>query len=259
MLSGIIIQSTFYALLKVCLGLGLPAGSLGTFLVLAALLNMTLGNWLALVQTHTKRMLAYSTIGQMGSLMLAVGIGLRNDLASAVQAGFFLILAQAAAKGLTFLCKGVCHFYLAVTTVDQLRGTAHRTPLTATIFAVALASLAGVPPLAGFGAKWLILQSAIRTADALAYAGLVAFLVNSLVALGYYLPLVARLFAAERPEGPRALGESGNVTPERLRVSLWMVLPLVTLGALVVAIGLYPGPWLNWVSDAGVYVSTLGW
>jgi len=147
MLSGIIVQSAFYALLKVSLGLGFPAHDLGTLLIVLSLLNMTLGNGMALVQTYTKRLLAYSTIAQMGYVMLSVGVGLRYDVPLAIQAGFFLLLAHAAMKGVAFLCKGVCHFYCDATRIEDLRGTAMRLPLVAVVFSVALAGLAGVPPL----------------------------------------------------------------------------------------------------------------
>ena len=251
MLSGVIVQSAFYTLLKVCLGLGFPAHSLGTLLMVLSLFNMTLGNGLALVQTHTKRLLAYSTIAQMGYIMLSVGVGLRYNVPAAIQAGFFLLLAHAAMKGLAFLCKGVCYFYCGATTVDQLRGTAARLPLVAAAFGLALAGLAGVPPLAGFTGKWFILTGVLRSSDALGYAGLVVFLLNSLLALGYYLPLIGTLFAPPPPHARVAGGGPARISP-------WMTVPIVALGALVIGIGLYPGPWLDWTVGASAYLLALG-
>jgi proton-translocating NADH-quinone oxidoreductase chain N len=251
MLSGVVVQSVLYTLIRVCLGFGIPARSMGTLLIVFSLFNMTLGNGLALVQTHTKRLLAYSTIAQTGYMMLSLGIGLRYDIPAAIQAGFFLLITQAVMKGLAFLCKGACHFYLDATTINQLRGTAGRMPLVAVAFSVALAGLAGVPPLAGFTSKWFIIIGALRSSDALGYVGLAVFLLNSLLALGYYLPLIGTLFAREAPEA-----SGGSVAP--VRISTWMALPMATLGALVLAIGLYPGPWLNWTAEAGVYLLALG-
>ena len=250
MLSGVIVQSAFYTLLKVCLGLGFPAQSLGTLLIVLSLLNMTLGNGLALVQTHTKRLLAYSTIAQMGYIMLSMGVGYRYNIPEATQAGLFLVLTQATTKGLAFLCQGVCHFYCGATRIDQLRGMAARIPAMAVAFSVALAGLAGVPPLAGFVSKWFILTSAVRSTDALGYVGLAVFLLNSLLALGYYLPLIGTLFAPPLPHTVEA-------GVERIQISPWMALPITTLGALVLAIGLYPGPWLGWMANAGVYLLAL--
>ncbi|MBC7248970.1 MAG: NADH dehydrogenase [Anaerolineae bacterium] len=248
MLSGIVIQSAFYALLKVCLGLGLPGRDLGTWLIVLAPFNMTLGNALALVQTHTKRLLAYSSIAQMGYIMLSVGVGLRYDMPAAFQAGFFLVLAHAVMKGLAFLSKGVCHFYCDATTINELRGIAARMPLVAVVFTIALAGLSGVPPLAGFAAKWFILLATLRSADVLGYVGLTALLLNTLLALGYFLPLIGTLFTSPS-SSPPAEGNGGG----RIRISPWMAVPLVTLGTLVLAIGLYPAPWLSWAARAGLY------
>ncbi|MDY7040565.1 MAG: proton-conducting transporter membrane subunit [Chloroflexota bacterium] len=248
MLSGVVIQSTFYTLLKVCLGLGWSGRNLGTLLIALALLNMTLGNGMALVQTNTKRLLAYSTIAQMGYIMLSVGIGLRYNVLVAIQAGFFMMLAHAIMKGLAFLCKGVCHFYYDATTISQLQGTAAQMPLVAVTFGIALAGLAGVPPLAGFTGKWFVMIGTLRSSDILGYVGLVVFLLNSLLSLGYYLPLIGTLFS------PRTQGGRG----ERIRISPWMVVPLLIMGVLVLVVGLYPGPWMEWVEGAGVYLLSVG-
>jgi proton-translocating NADH-quinone oxidoreductase chain N len=247
MLSGVIVQSALYTLLKVSLGLGFPAHGLGTLLIVLSLFNMTLGNSMALVQTHTKRLLAYSTVAQVGYLMLTMGIGLRYDLVGAIQAGFFLIIVQALTKGLAFLSKGVSHFYLDATTINQLHGTAARLPLVAVCFTVALGGLAAIPPLAGFTGKWFVVTNGLRSSDALGLVGLIILLLNSLLGLGYYLPLIGALFAPPPIRHAR-----------RFRISPWMVVPLIVMGALVIAVGLYPGPWLGWTRAASVYLLELG-
>jgi proton-translocating NADH-quinone oxidoreductase chain N len=247
MLSGIIVQSAFYTLLKTSLGLGFPARSLGTLLIVLSLLNMTVGNSMALVQTHTKRLLAYSTVAQVGYLMLTLGIGLRYGLVGAIHAGFFLIVVQAVTKGLAFLSKGVSHFYLDATTISQLHGTAERLPLVTVCFAVALGGLAAVPPLAGFTGKWFVVTNGLRSSDALGFVGLTVLLLNSLLGLGYYLPLIGTLFVPPPIRHAR-----------RFRISPWMTIPLIAMGALVIAIGLYPSPWLDWTREASVYLLKLG-
>ncbi|MFO7743635.1 MAG: proton-conducting transporter membrane subunit [Anaerolineae bacterium] len=246
LLSGIIIQSALYALLKVCLGIGMSPSALGGVLIAVSLANMTLGNTIALAQTYTKRLLGYSTIAQVGYMAFGIGVGLRYGLPEAVQAGFFLLVAHAVMKALAFLSKGVCHFHLNTTTIAELRGTALQLPLVAVTFSVALGGLAGVPPLAGFISKWFILGQALEPGEPLAYVGLAIFLLNSLVALGYYLPLIAQLFATS---DPAATGPT-----ERIRISRWMAIPLIAGGALVIAIGLSPGPWWSWLGDVGPYL-----
>jgi formate hydrogenlyase subunit 3/multisubunit Na+/H+ antiporter MnhD subunit len=260
LLSGIVIQSTFYAGLKVSLGLGFPARSLGWVLIWLSMVNMMLGNGMALVQTSAKRLLAYSTVAQMGYVMLSVGIGLRWKSPDAVAVGFMLLLAHAVMKGLAFLCRGACSFYAIGSeaedeSIDGLRGTLARQPLVAVIFALALAGLIGVPPLAGFSAKWFMLLQALRTAAAdtpwtpqptMIYVGIVVFALNNVASLGYFLPMIGAVLnpAPELP-GPAR---------RRLRTSLWITVPLVGLGLAVIAIGVYPGPWLEWMGAIADYL-----
>lgn len=252
LLSGIVIQSAFYTLLKVSLGIGFDPEHLGLLLIGLSLLNMTVGNSMALVQTHVKRMLAYSTIAQMGYMMFSIGVGLRYDIPVAVQAGLFFMVGHAASKGLAFLGKGVSHFYCETTTVAELRGTAGRLPLVSAAMSVALGGLAAVPPLAGFAGKWFILVNVVRSGGVLAYAGLVVLVLNSLLALGYYLPLIASLFAPSPQHAEEGQGD------RRILVSAWMAIPLLILGGLVIAIGVYPGPWLDALAGAGAYLVSLG-
>ncbi len=239
MLSGIVVAAAFYTLLKATLGLGFPARDLGGVLMLLAILNMTVGNTLALVQTNTKRLLAYSTVAQMGYVMFVVGVGLRHDLPSAIQSGFFLLLTHAVMKGLAFLSKGVCHFYCHTSLVSELRGTFQRMPLAAITFAVALLGLIGLPPLAGFAGKWFVLAEVLQTGDWVVFGGVAFFLLNTLLSLGYYLPLIAVLFA------PLPAGAPATPIP----LSPWMAAPLLILAALVVLMGVAPDPWLRWSAD----------
>jgi len=229
----------FYVLLKVSLALGFPARDLGLGLMLCGLANMLVGNGMALVQTHTKRLLAYSSIAQMGYGLFSVGVGLRHALPSAIQAGFFLLLAHAAMKGLAFLSKGVCNFYDHTTQVAELRGVFYRLPPVALTFGIAIMGLVGIPPLAGFAGKWFILTQVWQARDVWVYAGIVVFLLMLLLSLGYYLPMLALLFAPA-PELP----------PMPVKISRWLLAPLLALAALVLWLGIAPGWWLQWAGEA---------
>jgi len=244
MLSGIVVQSAFYALLKTGIALGFRATDVGLLLIGLSLLNMTVGNLMALAQTDVKRLLAYSTVAQVGYVMFGVGIGLRYAAPDAIQAAFYLLLAHAAMKGLAFMCAGA---HPGAATVASWRGTAQQLPLVAAAFAVSLGGLAGVPPLAGFVGKWLILIRSLRQADLLAVLATLAFLANGLLSLGYYLPLIGSTF----------LRSTEPAIETRVRPSAWIGLPLVGLGGLVLAIGIHPAPWLEWMSD--VASALLAW
>jgi proton-translocating NADH-quinone oxidoreductase chain N len=230
------IVGPFYILLKLTLALGFPARELGLGLMVCALLNMLLGNGMALMQTNTKRLLAYSSIAQLGYVMFSVGVGLHFGLPEAVQAGFFLLAAQTVMKGLAFLSKGVCNFYDQTTSIEQLRGTFRRLPLVALTFSIAIMGLIGVPPLAGFTGKWFILTEVWHAGDVLVYAGIVIFLLNTLLSLGYYLPVLAMLFSPLPTQN----------TPPPVKISGWMIVPLVALAILVIVIGIFPGPLWQW-------------
>jgi F420H2 dehydrogenase subunit N len=238
-LAGVASKSTLIVMVQVGLDLRMTPQDLGLFLIIFSFVNMTTGNLLALVQKNTKRLLAYSSIAQAGYIMFALGIGLRYDQPAAVQAGFFLLLAHAAMKGLAFMSKGVAHFYTGTTLIEELQGTIQQLPLVAYTFTLALLGLVGFPPLAGFGAKWMILSQALGPQEWFIYAGIALFLVNTVISLGAYLPLIINMF---RP----AVEESGRL---RISISTWMVVPIVVLSLLVLAMGIYPGPWLAWATE----------
>ena len=118
-----------------------------------------------------------------------------------------------------------------------------------------VAGLVGVPPLAGFSAKWFLLQHALRTAAAstpgtppptLIYVGVVAFALNNVASLGYFLPLIGSILSP----APELLAEARR----RIRTSAWMTVPLVILALAVVVIGVYPDPWLDWMAAIAGYL-----
>jgi formate hydrogenlyase subunit 3/multisubunit Na+/H+ antiporter MnhD subunit len=177
--------------------------------------------------------------------MLSLGIGLRFEISVALQAGFLLILTQAVMKGLAFLCKGACHFYRDATSVAELAGTAAAMPLVAAAFSIALAGLAGVPPLAGFSGKWFAIHGMLDAGSVVGPAAVAAFLFNTLLSLPYYTRVLITLFRS---------GEGSA----RIRISPWIAAPILVLAALTLAIGLYPAPWLHWTAQTGAFLLALG-
>jgi len=246
MLSGIVIEANVYVMVKVALGVGWPARQLGWLLIGMALLNMTVGNVMALMQDYGKRLLGYSSIAQVGYILLAWGVGLVYGLPEAIAAGLLLLVAHAAMKGLAFLSKGVCHFYCDATRVEELDGMAHRLPIAAGTFIVALAGLAGIPPLAGFVAKWQILVAALQGAGWITWLVIGGLLLNSLLSLGYYVPLMGRIL---KPH---------DGAHEGMRVSYWMVVPTLGLSALVVLLGVSPHMLWNLVQEAAQFLLLWG-
>jgi len=141
---------------------------------------------IAIVQTDIKRVLAYSTISQIGYMMLAVGVG-------AFATGIFHLMTHAFFKALLFLCAGsVMHALEGEQDMSRMGGLRHQLPTTWLTMLVAALAISGVPPLAGFFSKDLILEAAYRSGYhglwllALLTAGLTSFYMFRLIFLTFY-------------------------------------------------------------------------
>jgi NADH-quinone oxidoreductase subunit L len=120
---------------------------------------------IALTQTDLKRVLAYSTVSQLGYMFMALGAGVGGAMRLAVVAGMFHLFTHAFFKGLLFLGSGsVMHAMGHVIDMRRFRGLRHRMPITNITFAVGSLALAGIVPLAGFWSKDEIL-AALRLAS----------------------------------------------------------------------------------------------
>ena len=247
-LSGIIVQGTFYTAVRFLLVIGIDAHFLGTVLLVLSILNILVGNLAGLKQCYTKRLLGYSTIAQMGYFALCIAIGLRNGLEIAFQAGFFMLIVHTISKSLAFLCKGIFHYYIHATKVKDLKNSFHYSPFTSVAFGLAVLSLAAIPPLAGFTGKWLTLTSLLAAQDPLSIPALVVFLAGSVIALGYYLPVFLQLL----PKYDHKDGE--NPPQKRLYVSNWMTVSTGILTLLLLGISLLPQTTLNATNGAASFL-----
>ena len=203
-------------------------------LILLALASMALGNFAAIAQSNLKRMLAYSTIGQIGFMLLGLTptVVSVNTLSAAngYSSSMFYILTY------VFTTLGTFGIVMLLSRqgfeseqIDDLKGLAKRSPWYAAVMAIFMFSLAGVPPTVGFIAKLAVLQAIVSTNLAgYIWLAVIAVLL-SLVAAYYYLRLVKVMYFDE-PVDPRPIESTGEV---RTLLSL--------NGAAVVVFGLLPG------------------
>ena len=242
-LSAVVIEAGLIALLRSLSALSGAAVSWGALLIGFGLFNMLAGNLLALRQQQVKRLLAFSSIGHVGYMILGLGIALYVGTAAGAQAGFFHLLSHGLMKGLAFLAVGALMFGLqhglgragapaghAPLTVDDLSGAARRYPLVALALSLAVLGLGGLPPLVGFMSKWQILVAGAQTRDVVILIVLIVAALNSVLSLGYYAPLVNRMYRRE----PGALVAAGRPIPAAI------VAPLVVLAAAIVVLGVLP-------------------
>jgi len=242
MLSGVLIQTGFFAMLRVLMMLfGADTLPLGLTLALFAVLTMTIGNLGALLQRDLKRMLAFSSVAQMGYILLGVGLGMYYAQAvSGISGGLFHIMTHAGMKGLGFLCAGVIIHQLGTRDVQSMRGLAARMPLTAACFTIAGLALAGVPPFSGFMSKWLIYKAGVEVGSWVGYTFTGVAIANSIISLGYYLPVIGAFYAKDRSQEVEGLRDA----------SFWSAVPIIGLALVTIVLGVYPQLGLGAVTPA---------
>jgi multicomponent Na+:H+ antiporter subunit D len=154
---------------------------------------IVVGGALAFVQADLRRLLVYSSIGQMG--IVALGVGLANP--AGMTGAVLHIASDALMKGALFLAAGVALLRFGVSRVDDLGRLRGRAPWTAAAVTVALLSLVGVPPLGGFFGKWYVLSATLQEGR---YAFTAAVVLGSLATVGYTFRILERLYFAPAEE-----------------------------------------------------------
>ncbi len=203
-------------------------------LAVLSAMSLLVGNFAAIAQTNVKRMLAFSTIAQMGFLLLGLLAGVvqgdAGNMANAYASSMFYVITYVLTTLGTFgVILLLSRDGFESENIADLAGLNQRSPLYAGVMAVCMFSLAGIPPMVGFYAKLSVLQALLASGGGL-YVGLAVFAVMmSLTGAFYYLRLVKLMyFDAPVQTAPIQAGTDAR-----------MVLALN--GALVIGLGLLPG------------------
>jgi NADH-quinone oxidoreductase subunit N len=203
-------------------------------LALLAIASLLIGNLAAIAQTNLKRMLAYSTISQMGFVLLGFVAGVINGettlAANAYSSAMFYmvsyVLTTLAAFGIIML---LARQGFESEEITDLAGLNHRSPLYAGVMAICLFSMAGIPPMVGFYAKLSVLQSLVASGQAF-YMGLAIFaVIMSLIGAFYYLRVVKVMYFDEA------------VTATTVTADADVRVVLSINGLLVLVLGVLPG------------------
>jgi len=162
LLSGLVVKAPFYLILRLWLGpfadLSTLAESLGWLLMALGAAAIIWGSWRAVRASRIKMLVAYSTVAQLGYLFLIFPL---LGVVSALQAGVMQLIAHGLAKSAMFLAAGVLIKATGQERVDGLAGAVGHRPLTMFAFGLAGVTLMGLPPSAGFLAKWLLIDAAL--------------------------------------------------------------------------------------------------
>jgi len=235
MLSGVLIKvSGVYAMMRIFLNIFGLTPALTTILSVLAMLSIFVGALAALGQKDIKRMLAYSSISQIGYVILGFAIGSPLGILGAL----FHLFNHALFKSLLFLNAGAVEQSTGTRSLDKMGGLAKRMPLTAATSAIGSLSIAGVPPLNGFWSKLLIIIALVEK-----NMYMLAFLavLGSVITLWYYLVLQRNAFFGQLHETWKAVREA----------PFWMSASTVMLALLCIAIGLlFPLIIKSWLQPA---------
>lgn len=216
-------------------------------LAVLAICSLLVGNLAAIAQTNLKRMLAYSTISQMGFVLLGLMSGVVNGNvdATAVENAYSASMFYVVTYVLTTLAAFGVILLLAregfeSEEISDFAGLNQRSPLYAGVMAVCLFSMAGIPPLVGFYAKLSVLQALVASGQTLHIALAVFAVIMSLIGAFYYLRVVKVMYF----DAP--LTASNVSAPADVRVVLSLN------GALLLVLGLVPGGLMALCADAVV-------
>lgn len=209
------------------------------FLIALAIISMALGNLIALRQTNIKRMLAYSSIGQAGFIIIGfICLALNAESAFLGMNGtLFYLFAYLFTNLAAFTAVIAFESATGSTEIADYRGLVHRAPVVAGVLLVALLSLAGIPGTGGFLGKFFVFGAAIQFNTPQTIALALVGVVFSVVAAFYYLNVVRQMFFEPVEEG---------AGPVAVSMGLKVGLALTAVGILVV--GIYPQPFLEFAT-----------
>ena len=214
-------------------------------LAVLAIGSLLIGNLAAIAQTNLKRMLAYSTISQMGFVLLGLLSGVINGQVNsavaenAYSASMFYVVTYVLTTLATFgVILLLAREGFESEEISDLAGLNQRSPLYAGVMAICLFSMAGIPPLVGFYDKLAVLQSLLASGQT-AYVALAVFaVVMSLIGAFYYLRVVKVMYF------------DAPLTATSVSAPLDVRFVLTLNGALVLVLGLLPGGLMALCADA---------
>ena len=200
MLSGVLIKAIgIYVIIRLFFNMFTISHEIAFTVTTLGILSMIIGSLLAIGQWDIKRMLAYSSISQVGYIIMGIGIGMliitrggdKTIAALSIFGGLFHLANHAVFKGLLFLSAGAVEYRTGIRDLNRLGGLSGKMPITASSSLIAALSISGMPPFNGFFSKLVIIIAAIQAH----YYWLAAIaIIISIITLAYYMKLQKNTF-----------------------------------------------------------------
>ncbi len=253
LLSGVMIKAGAYGIIRAVYSIVgvetlLHQPVIITLLVIG-FLNMFLGSAMAIKQTELKRLLAYSSVAQMGYIIIGIALLTPSSIAGAAAH----IFNHALMKSTLFLCAGAFIHQTGLRNLVDLKGIGKRMPVTTFCFTLAALSMIGFPPFVGFISKWFLATGGLQVSQAGSYSnGLGMFtlgmlILSSLMNLIYYGPIIYGAWFGGGDAHADASHHGGDhheaAHAEAVKLDdpdRWMLVPLMVLGACTVIFGIFP-------------------
>jgi len=235
LLSGAMIETGAYALVRFgTLTLNEVAVQLSFWVAALGVITMFYGGFMALAQLDIKRLLAYSSVSQMGYVLFALG----TATAVGVSGGMFHLINHAFSKGLLFMTAGAVIHQTGLRDIKKMGGLSNKMPITAFAAAIGMMSIAGSPPLSGFASEWMMFLGGFARAIPVPGLGVdMPFLIltilavsSSILSAAYMLRFFWRVFLGPHPDDLEDVKESPRS----------MTIPMIVLGVLIVIFGIFP-------------------
>jgi NADH-quinone oxidoreductase subunit M len=234
MLAAAMLSMGTYGILRFPLSIFSPAqmSPFAVPMMVAGIVSELYGALMALAEQDVKRIIAYSSVSQMGYILFGLGTLTYAGIVGAT----LHVIFHAIVKALLFMCVGLVVRATGRRRITELGGLGSRMPLVALCTGAGALAIAGMPPFCIFDSEWMIFSGGFHTA----HIGLsILTLFGSLLTVAYALWFAGRIFFGVGPEG---------LTINQLPWA--MVAPTVLLAALSLIEGLFPAPLFDWVDQA---------
>ena len=240
LLSPAMIGIGAYALIR--LWLELLVGSYSQYSIyinLWGLATMIYGGAMAMMQDDIKRVLAYSSISQMGYILFGIG----SDSTLGITGATLMYVSHGLGKAILFMMAGAIILQTGTRSMSKLGGLAGRMPYTAVIAMIGALTIMGIPPTSGFMAEWIlfngVLQSGVANSDTLRIVAFGLGILATVLTAAYILWMYKRIFFGKIPEQYTKIKD-----PNR-----YVIVTMAALAAITLILGVYPSPLLNPVAD----------
>lgn len=239
LLSGLVVKVYIFSVVKILfrvIGIEIvDAIHIPTVITYFAVLGMIMGSVFAIGQRDIKRLLAYSSVAQIGYIFLGIGLATESGFSAAL----FHVITHALMKTALFLSAGAIIYKTGKRNINDFDGMGYQMPITMTIFTIGALGMIGIPGINGFMSKWYLIFAVLEI-DKPIY--MLMILISSFLNALYYLPIIITAFLKESKEKSNEM--VGDGLPRTMSI------PMAIIAISCILTGFFPQIIMNIVQRA---------